>query len=133
MTSAPLVTLYDGRQVPSDHVDWMHECEARMVLAMPMVERVEFLNKVAKIRKHDGLMALKRRCHEIEPYFVLDLPDKAARNAYAARVAERFGVEARDALQAKVRAIWEARKAAIASASQDAAQLSNETGLAGSQ
>lgn len=129
---APLVTLYDGRQVPSDSREWREECEARMVLAMPMVERVEFLNKVAKIRKHDGLMALKKRCHEIEPYYVLSLPDKAARNAYAARVAERFGVEVRDALQAKVLAIWEQRKA-IASASQDAAQLSNVTELAGSQ
>lgn len=129
---APLVTLWDGRQVPSDAAEWREECEARLVLAMPPIERVEFLNKVAKIRKHDGLMALKKRCHELEPYYVLSLPTKDLRNRYAADVEYRFGVAARDALQAKVRAIWEQRKA-IASASQDAAQLSNATELAGSQ
>ena len=34
---APLVTLHDGRQVPSDSEDWRHECEAQAIIALPTV------------------------------------------------------------------------------------------------
>lgn len=30
-----MVTLIDGRQVPSDSEDWRHECEARAIAALP--------------------------------------------------------------------------------------------------
>lgn len=33
-----MVTLVDGRQVPSDSEEWRLECEARAVLAMPNIE-----------------------------------------------------------------------------------------------
>lgn len=34
-----LVTLHDGRQVPSDSEEWRHECEARHIIAMPTLEQ----------------------------------------------------------------------------------------------
>ncbi len=40
---APLVTLRDGRQVPSDSTEWMEECLARHVLAMPLAKRRQWL------------------------------------------------------------------------------------------
>lgn len=40
---APLVTLRDGRQVPSDSREWMDECLARFVLSMPLVKRRQWL------------------------------------------------------------------------------------------
>lgn len=40
---APLVTLRDGRQVPSDSADWMEECLARHFLAMPLAKRRQWL------------------------------------------------------------------------------------------
>lgn len=32
-----LVTLHDGRQVPSDSEDWRHECEAQAIISLPTV------------------------------------------------------------------------------------------------
>lgn len=40
---APLVTLRDGRQVPSDHRDWLEECMARHFLSMPLAKRRQAL------------------------------------------------------------------------------------------
>lgn len=40
---APLVTLVDGRQVPSDSREWMEECMARHFLAMPLTKRRQAL------------------------------------------------------------------------------------------
>lgn len=40
---APLVTLRDGRQVPSDSREWMEECLARHFLSMPLVKRRQAL------------------------------------------------------------------------------------------
>lgn len=40
---APLVTLRDGRQVPSDSAEWQFECLARHILQMPFSRRKDFL------------------------------------------------------------------------------------------
>lgn len=110
MTWKPIsVTLYDGRQVLSDSPEWQHECECRTVLAMPIEQRNEFMNTVLKHRGLQGLEDLKKRCYEAEPYFVLSLPSRQLRNEYADIVQRRFGIQARDVLQGKVRAIWQAR------------------------
>lgn len=111
---APMVTLYDGTQVASDSRQWAEECEARQVLAMSLSDRSAFLETILKFRKHAGLESLKARCYALEPYYVLSLPDKGARNAYAARVEARFGTGARVALEGKVRAIWKERQAIAA-------------------
>jgi hypothetical protein len=105
------VTLYTGEQVPSDSEAWRLECEVRKILSMPFEQRNSFWLVVTKIRLLSGMEELKKRCFEMEPYFVLGLPDKAARNAYAEQVERRFGWKARESLQEKVRAIWRARQA----------------------
>ncbi|MNN09840.1 hypothetical protein D3C76_1251130 [compost metagenome] len=50
----------------------------------------------------------------IEPAFVLDLPNKDARRAYAGRVEFYQGQNARELLETQVRGLWEARKVAAA-------------------
>lgn len=110
------VTLYDGRVVDSSSVEWMMECEARMVLRMSHEERAEFFEGVRKKRKQAGLQALRLRCYELEPYYVLSLPTRAERQAYAQRVGRFFGEQHRLSLEAKVMALHEARKLANTSA-----------------
>jgi hypothetical protein len=112
------VTLASGAVVMSDSVEWLHECEARTVLAMPMLKRIEFFEMVGKRRGDDALKALKVRCFELEPHYVLGLPNKQQRNAYLVMVAQRFGDQARERLREKVLAIHEQRQAVAA---QDAA------------
>lgn len=39
-----MVTLTDGRQVPSDSEEWRHECEARAIINMPsLAQRRQYL------------------------------------------------------------------------------------------
>lgn len=59
---APLVTLVDGRQVPSDHPEWKDECEARHVLSIPTkAARLELLAAIEKKRGKDAADDLRRR------------------------------------------------------------------------
>ncbi len=117
---APTVTLATGEQVPSDSEAWRAECEARAVLAMGLVKRSEFFELVGKRRGDDAAAALKRRCYELEPHFVLGLPNKQQRNAYLATVEQRFGPNASDNLRAKVLAIHHERQAVAAGDAQAA-------------
>lgn len=48
---APMVTLVDGREVPSDSEEWRHECEARHVLNLPnKLARQALLSKIEEKR-----------------------------------------------------------------------------------
>lgn len=39
-----MVTLHDGRQVPSDSEEWRHETEARFIIGMPdLIQRRRYL------------------------------------------------------------------------------------------
>lgn len=59
---APLVTLADGRQVPSDSREWLEECEARYILNQPTkAARHELLNLVEKQRGVAARNALQDR------------------------------------------------------------------------
>ena len=80
---------------------------------MDMAERNLFFEKVLKIRKAKGWEALRQRCYEQEPAFVLGLPDKPSRQAYLARVEQRFGGSARATLEARVRALWQSKRVAV--------------------
>lgn len=63
-----IVTLHDGRAVPSDHDDWKVECLARHVLAMPgLRRRREFLEAIEKehgARAADRLRGVMKALHE---------------------------------------------------------------------
>lgn len=59
---APLVTLADGRHVPSDHPDWKDECEARHVLNLPTkADRHALLDKIEKRRGRAARIELSDR------------------------------------------------------------------------
>lgn len=117
---APLVTLVTGEQVPSDSEAWRAETEARAVLGMPQAKRTEFFDLVSKRRGDVAAAELKRRCYELEPHFVLGLPNKHQRNDYLAKVEARFGPNASDTLRAKVLAIHHERQAVAAGDAQAA-------------
>lgn len=59
---APMVTLADGREVPSDSQEWKDECEARHILNMgTKAARIELLNQIEKKRGPDARRALEVR------------------------------------------------------------------------
>lgn len=111
-----MVTLYTGEQVPNDSEAWRLECEVRYILGLSMGERAEFFSKerAGRFRKPEALAALRAKCFELEPHYVLGLPDKPARHRYCAAVEARFGAAARADLEAKVRLLWHAQRAAVA-------------------
>jgi hypothetical protein len=115
-----IVTLYDGRQVDSSSEDWRAETEARAILAMDLTKRTEFLQLVEARRGAEATQALKRRCYDLEPYYVLNLPNKAQRLDYLAKVEQRFGPNPAEALKAKVIALNEQRRAVATEAAQSA-------------
>src|SRR5690606_26466228 len=96
---APVVTLFDGRQVASDSAEWQAQTEACTILAMPLPEREQFWLDIERKRGADALAELKARCFELEPHFVLNLPNKPQRNAYLAQVEHRFGRMASETLR----------------------------------
>lgn len=63
-----LVTLHDGRQVPSDSEEWRHETEARTIIALPGVPaRRAFLRGTLDAQgKLRGGILEKRGEHEVE-------------------------------------------------------------------
>lgn len=102
---APPVTLVTGERVPSDSEAWRAECEARAILTKSIAQRAEFFELIGKRRGEEAMAVLKLRCYELEPYYVLGLPNRQQRNAYLAAVEQRFGTNASDTLRAKVLAI----------------------------
>lgn len=98
-----MVTLHTGEQVDSASEAWRAECEARHILAMAMPQRDEFFQAVERKRGTDATKALKQRCYDLEPHYVLDLPNKAQRNSYVDAVERRFGHNPAEALRLKVR------------------------------
>lgn len=109
---APMVTLVDGRQVPSTSEEWRAECEARTILGTPHEKRHELLQAIADRRGAEARERLDRMVDELEPSFVLGLPNRDVRKAYAAKVEYFYGQNAREALEHKVLALWNARKVA---------------------
>lgn len=115
-----IVTLYDGRQVDSSSEEWRAECEARAVLAMELHKRADFLKSVEGKRGPDATKALRERCFDLEPHYVLGLPNKAQRTHYLDQVERRFGRNPVDALKAKIMALHKARAAVATETAQSA-------------
>lgn len=114
------VTLYDGTIVDSCSEAWRAEAEARTVLGMDLIKRAEFLKGVEAKRGPDAARALKMRCFDLEPHYVLALPNRAQRLDYIAKVEWRFGPNPAETLKAKVLALHEARVAVANAAAQPA-------------
>ena len=61
-----IVTLADGRQVPSDSEEWRAECEARFVLNLPSkAVRLEFLDKIEKRRGEPARRSLETQIMDL--------------------------------------------------------------------
>lgn len=59
---APLVTLLDGRQVPSDSPEWREQCEAQHILNMPYrLDRIEALDLIEKRRGKPARLEIEKR------------------------------------------------------------------------
>lgn len=107
---APLVTLWDGRQVPSDSEAWRAECEARHMLSLDKASQLAQLERVEQKRGHGSSKPLLAMMGAVEPAYVLDLPLKEQRQAYLATVARVVGPRARSILESKVLDLWNSRK-----------------------
>lgn len=107
------VTLVDGRVVLSDSLEWRLECECRYYLGVPPEQREHRFLLTYKIRRPEGLEALRERLAAYEPYFVLALPDKQSRNAYANSVGAAYGGQARYQLMDRVRELWNIGRQAV--------------------
>lgn len=107
---APMVSLYSGDLVPSDSLEWQQQCECNYILAMSYPKREEFYETCERRRGEEAVKALKRRIYDIEPFYVLGLPNKALRNDYLSKVERRYGQNAFDALREKVLAIHRHRQ-----------------------
>lgn len=71
---APMVTLADGREVPSDSPEWKDECEARHILNMATkAARIELLDQIEKRRGPEARRSLEVR--------ILTLWELSKRNA----------------------------------------------------
>lgn len=106
-----LVTLYCGKVVPSDSMEYLRQCEAKFFWELLQGPgRNETLETLRKKRGPDGTKRVLDKIIEIEPWLVLDLPNKALRQAYAARVDAKRGRAARLALEDAVRAAAAERK-----------------------
>ncbi len=101
-----LVRLHDGREAYTDSASWRAECEARTVLLMDYPKQREFLIAIGERRGPEAVAALRQLMHDVEPAFVLGLPDKDARRAYLNRVEKDRGLNARTHLETRARAIW---------------------------
>jgi hypothetical protein len=106
-----LVRLYDGREVDSSSEEWRQQCEAVTILAMSPAAREGFWVRVAQKRGAEAVDVLKRRCLELEPHYVLSLPNKRQRQVYLEHVEHRFGPNPRKTLESKILALHHARVA----------------------
>ena len=60
MMKERLVTLADGKQVPSHHEDWRMECEARHILSLPREQRQPYIDSCARKRGEKAAQDLRQ-------------------------------------------------------------------------
>ncbi|BAO20650.1 hypothetical protein [Pseudomonas phage PPpW-3] len=62
------VTLYDGRVVMSDSADWLHECEARSIIALPgtIARRARLRGRLDESGRISGGILQKRGLAAVE-------------------------------------------------------------------
>lgn len=111
-----VVTLADGRKISSDSEEWRAECEARLVLSKNHNDRTEFLAFIGQRRGEGAASALRRCVEEVEPAYVLSLPNKAQRNAYLRTVELIQGENAASHLKNRCMELHAKREAACPAA-----------------
>lgn len=106
-----LVTLHTGEQVSNYSEAWRAECEARHHLRQSLDKRKDAMELVEKKRGPDARLELERLIRQLEPAYVLGLPNKEVRRAYLHRVQMAQGEIRREILEQEVRELYERRKA----------------------
>jgi hypothetical protein len=114
-----MVTLLDGRIVPSDSEEWRAECEARHMLSFPLgldrgmtgETRKTALERIGQKRGPEAMAALSEAMSACEPDHVLRLPNKHQRNRYIEAVSHFVGENAAEHLKQRVMALHKARAA----------------------
>lgn len=107
---ASIVALFDGREVLSNSPEYRAECEARHLLGKPFSEQVQMLERIAQQRGAAALADLKATMANVEPAFVLDLPEKLQRLTYLARIEFVFGQKRTDQLRNHILQLHERRQ-----------------------
>lgn len=106
------VTTVDGRTLMSDSEDWRAYCEAMVVLKSQPHIAENRLVMIEKMRGKAGRALVQAECDRLEPAYMLSLPDKATRQAHLQKIGDARGVSARAALEVRIVALWNERKAA---------------------
>lgn len=107
-----VVTLADGSKIASDSEEWRAECEARFVLGKTHTARTEFMAFIGQRRGASAEESLRSCIEATEPAYVLDLPNKAQRNAYLRTVELIQGENAASHLKNRCMELHAAREAA---------------------
>lgn len=107
---ASIVALFDGRKVLSNSPEYRAECEARHLLGKPFSRQVQMLERIAQQRGAAALAELKATMANVEPAFVLDLPEKPQRLAYLARIEFVTGQKRADQLRTHILQLHERRQ-----------------------
>jgi hypothetical protein len=109
-----VVTLADGRKIASNSEEWRAECEARHVLRMNHTARTEFMTFIEQRRGAAAAESLRACIEATEPAYVLELPNKAQRNAYLRTVELNQGENASEHLRNRCMDLHGKREAACA-------------------
>lgn len=105
------VVLYTGETVSSNSESWRAECEARYILRLPAASRCNLLHAIEQKRGADGAARVKALVRDIEPYYVLSLPDREQRRSYLAKVELERGSKTSQRLRERVLSIHHERLA----------------------
>lgn len=105
------VVLYIGETVSSSSESWRAECEARYILELPSSTRHRLLGAIERKRGAEGAARVKALVREIEPYYVLALPDREQRRSYLSRIENEHGVRVAEHLRQRVLHVYRERAA----------------------
>lgn len=108
------VTTVDGRTLMSGSEEFRAYCEAMVVLKTQPHIAENRLAMIEKMRGKAGRELVQAECNRLEPAYMLSLPDKATRQAHLQKIADVRGASARTALEERIVALWNERKAAAA-------------------
>ncbi|HXU93377.1 MAG TPA: hypothetical protein VFP33_06945 [Gallionella sp.] len=100
----------------SDGEDWRMCCEAVHWLSKRHDERSAGLGKIEARRGAEARKALDEEMHRIEPAYLLAMGTVEQRRAYLDQVEYYEGPMFREALEARIVALWKERKAATEAA-----------------
>lgn len=108
------VTLYDGRVVKSDSIEYLRQCEAMTILGFSDQSKIEFFALAETKRGADSVALLRKAMDKVEHVYVLDrLMSKERRVEYLTAVGLRRGMNARVYLERRIMKLWHSRQPVV--------------------